>query len=119
MRWRDGSGRRRAKRFTSEEAARSFDEALRGTSPEDRTSRSTYGSKGGVYSYETAQGTRWRYVFRRTDGKQSSKRGFTTQNWVPLVSRPSASLVMRTVTATCWRSWVRAMCCTSPMSTAL
>jgi integrase len=79
VRWRDESGRRRAKRFKSEEAANAFDQALRDTSPSERDTRTVYGSKGGVYSYETRQGTRWRYVLRRTDGKQTSKRGFTSQ----------------------------------------
>jgi integrase len=79
VRWRDGSGHRRAKRFDSEQAARAFDEALLETTPRERAG-SAYGSKNSVYSYETTQGTRWRYVFRRTDGKQSSKRGFSSQS---------------------------------------
>jgi len=36
--------------------------------------------RGGVYSYETAQGTRWRFVFRRKNGKQTSKRGFMSRS---------------------------------------
>ncbi|MBA3807254.1 MAG: tyrosine-type recombinase/integrase [Solirubrobacterales bacterium] len=80
VRWRDGSGRRRAKRFDDEQAARAFDEALGEVAPiERRSDTATYGAKGGVYSYDTAQGTRWRYVFRRTDGTQTSKRGFSSQ----------------------------------------
>jgi integrase len=79
VRWRDRSGRRRAKRFATEEAARAFDEVVWETLPTEREAATRYGAKGGVYAYETAQGTRWRYVFRRTDGKQSSKRGFTSQ----------------------------------------
>jgi Phage integrase, N-terminal SAM-like domain len=79
VRWRDESRRRRAKRFKSEDAARAFDEALRDTAPSDRDTRTAYGSKGGVYGYGTKQGTRWRYVLRRTDGKQTSKRGFTSE----------------------------------------
>jgi hypothetical protein len=42
-------GRRRAKRFKSEEASRAFDQALGDTSPSDRDTRTAYGSKGGVY----------------------------------------------------------------------
>ncbi len=79
VRWRDETRRLRAKRFKSEDAARSFDEAMRDTSPSERGARTSHGSKGGVYSYETAQGTRWRYVLRRSDGKQTSKRGFTSE----------------------------------------
>jgi integrase len=52
---------------------------VRDSTPSEREARSSYGSKGSVYAYETAQGTRWRYMFRRTDGKQTSKRGFTSE----------------------------------------
>ena len=80
VRWRDGSGRRRARRFKDEAGARAFDEALTEVSPaERRADTATYGTKGGVYAYPTAHGTRWRYVFRRTDGTQTSKRGFSSQ----------------------------------------
>jgi integrase len=79
VRWRDQSRRLRAKRFKTEEAARAFDEAMLDTSPSERDARTARGSKGGVYSYETRRGTRWRYVLRRSDGKQTSKRGFTSQ----------------------------------------
>lgn len=79
VRWRDGSGRKRAKRFKDEQMARAFDEALREVGPaERRADTAVYGSQGGVYPYRTAQGTRWRYVVRRSDGKQTSKRGFTS-----------------------------------------
>jgi integrase len=79
VRWRDETRRLRAKRFTSEEAARAFDEAIRGTSPSERDAATARGSKGGIYPYETSHGTRWRYVLRRTDGKQTSKRGYTSE----------------------------------------
>lgn len=79
VRWLDGSGRKRAKRFKDEQAARAFDEALGEVSPADRRSdTATHGSQGSVYPYRTSQGTRWRYVARRSDGKQTSKRGFTS-----------------------------------------
>jgi hypothetical protein len=32
-----------------------------------------------VYAYRTAAGTRWRFVFRRSDGTQTTKRGFTSK----------------------------------------
>jgi integrase len=80
VRWRDGSGRKRAKRFKDEQAANAYDEALREVTPVERRSETAkYGAKGGVYSYQTAKGTSWRYVFRRTDGVQTSKRGFSSQ----------------------------------------
>jgi integrase len=79
VRWRDQTGRLRAKRLGSEEAARAFDEALRDTTPSERTGGDGRGAKGSIYEYETSAGTRWRYVVRRSDGKQTSKRGFTSR----------------------------------------
>ena len=59
VRWRDGSGRRRARRFKDEQSANAFDEALSEVAPvERRSDTATYGSQGGVYPYPTAQGTR-------------------------------------------------------------
>jgi integrase len=78
VRWRDGSGARRAKRFSSEEAARGYDEGLREASPAARRSDAARGGAG-VYSYVTRAGIRWRFVVRRSDGSQTSKRGFTSQ----------------------------------------
>jgi integrase len=78
VRWRDSAGTRRAKRFRSEEAARAYDEAIREVSPTGR--RSDTARRGsGVYSYSTSEGIRWRLVVRRSDGSQTSKRGFTSQ----------------------------------------
>jgi hypothetical protein len=37
------------------------------------------GNDGSIYSYETAEGTRWRFVFRDSRGRQSSRRGFTSR----------------------------------------
>jgi integrase len=80
VRWRDGSGRRRARRFKDEQSANAFDEALNEVAPvERRSDTATYGSQGGVYPYSTVQGTRWRYLVRRSDGTQTSKRGFSSQ----------------------------------------
>jgi integrase len=79
VRWRDQTGRLRTKRFADEAPARAFDAAVRDTAPAERDARTAYGSKGNVYSYGTAHGARWRYVFRRTDGKQTSKRGFASE----------------------------------------
>jgi integrase len=77
-RWRDASGRSRSKRFKSEEAAQAYDEAMRDVAPGAR--RSDSGRSGsGVYSYATREGVRWRFVVRRSDGSQTSKRGFTSQ----------------------------------------
>ncbi len=79
VRWRDASGRRRARRFSTEEAARAFDEALAEVSPTSRrVDTARHGRSGGVYSYRTAAGVRWRFVYRRSDGTQTTKRGFAS-----------------------------------------
>ncbi len=80
VRWRDASGRRCARRLPSEEAARAFDEAIVEVSPAARrTDTARHGRGGGVYSYRTTDGVRWRFVYRRSDGAQTSKRGFTSE----------------------------------------
>src|SRR5947209_4837421 len=80
VRWRDDSGRRRARRFQSEVAARDFDQSLRVPSPSPSTpGPAAYGSGGGVYAYRTTAGVRWRFVYRRTDGTQTTKRGFLSE----------------------------------------
>ena len=80
VRWRDGSGRERGRRFPSEETARVFDEALAEVSPAARrTDTARHGRSGGVYSYRTADGVRWRFVYRRSDGTQTTKRGFASE----------------------------------------
>ena len=79
-RWRDADGRRRARRFGTEEAARAFDEALAEVSPTARRpDTATHGRRDGIYSYNTAAGVRWRFVYRRSDGSQTTKRGFTSE----------------------------------------
>ena len=77
-RWRDASGRDRSKRFKSEEAARAYDDVVREVSSNARRSE-TARSESGVYSYSTRDGVRWRIVVRRSDGSQTSKRGFMSQ----------------------------------------
>lgn len=80
VRWRDAAGSRRAKRFRTEEAARAFDEALAELSPTDRRpDTALHGGSRGIYSYPTKDGVRWRFVYRRSDGTQTSKRGFTSE----------------------------------------
>jgi len=77
VRWRDGSGRQRGKRFASEDAALAFDGALGEIGPGGRP---TDGAReaGGVYSYPTKAGVRWYFKFRGSDGVQTTKRGFTS-----------------------------------------
>lgn len=115
VRWRDGSGRKRAKRFGDEQAARLFDAGVNEVSaPERRPDTATYGTRGGVYPYPTAHGTRWRYVVRRSDGKQTSKRGFTSQRAAREASRRVIEQVKRGEVrhtehtfGTWWETWLR------------
>ena len=73
VRWRDANGRQRARRFQAEDAARAFDDALAEISPAARRSDTArYGRGGGVYSYRTADGIRWRFLYRRSDGPSVS-----------------------------------------------
>ena len=77
VRWREATGRQRSRRFRSEEAACEFDRLMREQSVSGR--RAAYGSSGGVYPYETASGTLWRYSLKRSDGSYTSKRGFQSK----------------------------------------
>ncbi|MGO9959990.1 MAG: hypothetical protein ACLP50_29110 [Solirubrobacteraceae bacterium] len=80
VRWRDAEGRRRARRFGTEDAARAFDEALAEVAPTARRADTArHGRSDGIYPYETAAGTRWRFVYRRSDGTQTTKRGFSSE----------------------------------------
>jgi integrase len=79
VRWRDESGRHRARRFASEEAARAFDEAVGDLSPTERSGAHPNLGGGGIYPYRTASGPRWRFVARRSDGTQTTKRGFLSE----------------------------------------
>ena len=80
VRWRDASGRRRARRFDCEVAARAFDAALAEVSPTARRADTArHGRSSGVYAYRTADGVRWRFVYRRSDGTQTTKRGFASE----------------------------------------
>ncbi|MBA3808389.1 MAG: tyrosine-type recombinase/integrase [Solirubrobacterales bacterium] len=79
VRWRDSSGRHRSRRFREEAAARAFDESIHDNDVGERVKSSRHGQSGGVYPYETTSGTRWRYVTRRSDGSQTTKRGFTSE----------------------------------------
>ena len=79
VRWRDANGWQRSRRFKEEQLAQEFDDAVNGVEPDERGGlKARHGSQGGVYPYPTAQGTRWRYVVRRSDGSQTTKRGFTS-----------------------------------------
>ncbi len=89
VRWRDASGRRRARRFPSEDAALAFDEALAEVSPAGRRADTARrGRSGRVYSYRTAAGIRWRFISRRSDGTQTTKRGFASERAARITFSP-------------------------------
>lgn len=73
VRWRE-AGRQRARRFARERAARAFEARV---SPGPREIPTSH---HGVYTYETTDGTRWRYLFRQSDGRLTSRRGFTSRS---------------------------------------
>jgi hypothetical protein len=80
VRWRDSAGRQRSRRFHEEGQARAFDDALAEVSPATRRADTAkHGRSDGIYPYETAGGVRWRFVYRRSDGTQTTKRGFSSQ----------------------------------------
>jgi hypothetical protein len=71
-RWR-GNGIQRARRFKTEAEALAFDEGVSGGAAKPRSATPN------VYPYETSEGTRWRYSYRDSRGRASSKRGFPTE----------------------------------------
>jgi integrase len=115
VRWRDASGKQRSRRFEVEELAQAFDEAVSDLEPTTRAEpKAAHGSKGGVYPYETRQGTLWRYVARRSDGAQTSKRGFTSQRAARTACRRAVEQVERREAihtketfGSWWQKWLR------------
>lgn len=66
-------GRQRSKRFGTEEAATGYDAARAEVSRGARRSNTVkFGRSGGVYSHTTREGVRWRFVYRGSDGAQTS-----------------------------------------------
>jgi integrase len=74
-RWRE-AGHQRARRFASESEARAFDARVAPARPVAAVAED---GGGGVYTYATTDGTRWRLVFRQSDGRFTSRRGFTSR----------------------------------------
>jgi hypothetical protein len=72
VRWRDDGGQR-ARRFSSEAEAIAFHEGVTGGVAKPGSSTPN------VYPYETSAGTRWRYSYRDSRGRLSTKRGFLTE----------------------------------------
>jgi integrase len=75
------AGRNRARRFRSEQEARAFDASLRPPTPKVRP------VGDGVYPYSTREGIRFRFMFRQSDGKVSTRRGFTSRRAAVIARR--------------------------------
>jgi integrase len=70
VRWYE-DGRHRTRRFIDRDDATTFERSV--------TDRDTGASGDGVYRYRTRTAILWRFVFRRADGRLSSRRGFPTR----------------------------------------
>jgi hypothetical protein len=102
VRWRHISGRRRARPFASEDAARAFDDALGEGQPPPHAARTPPAAAAAAASTRIARPRqRWRFVYRRSDGTQTSKRGFTSERTARDVRR-------------CWSSRLSAASCDIP-----
>ena len=80
VRWKE-DGRRRVRRFPSEADAIAFDASLRRPLRPTPTAASipSAAAGDGIYAYGTRAGTRFRFVFRQSDGTLSTRRGFTSR----------------------------------------
>jgi len=87
VRWRQ-DGRNRTRRFRTADEAATFDQQRRKPTLAAPTRAVEVASGGdGIYPYETSAGLRFRFLFRQSDGKLSSRRGF--------MSRQSAATARR------------------------
>jgi integrase len=78
VRWRE-TGKQRARRFKSEAEAKPMDARLSPARPAVAVVDAP-ANQGGVYAYATADGRRRRFVFRQSDGRLTSRRGFTSRS---------------------------------------
>ena len=96
VRWRE-NGRQRSRTFATEADAWSLDGQLNppahsaGMGQIPRLSRvdAVAADQGGVYAYATSEGTRWRFVYRQSDGRLTTRRGFTSRT-AAIAARSSA-----------------------------
>src|SRR4051794_31469317 len=80
VRWRH-AGKHRSRTFRLEDEATRFDASLQPPTPKVRP------VGDGVYPYATRSGTRFRFVFRQSDGTVSSRRGFTSRRAAVIARR--------------------------------
>jgi integrase len=78
VRWRE-NGKQRSRRFRTLAEAEAFEASISAAADEPDPPPMTEPSGGGVYPYETSEGTRWRFVFRQSDGGLTTRRGFTSR----------------------------------------
>jgi len=80
VRWRE-QGRQRTRRFPTQTEALAFDESLRAEVEPAERGRAVVEHAGGdaIYVYSTTGGVRYRFAFRQSDGKLSSRRGFASR----------------------------------------
>jgi hypothetical protein len=77
VRWRE-NGKQRSRRFASEADAIAFDNARTLPQTTEAVARLPARAEGdAIYEYSTKAGPRYRFVFRQSDGRLSSRRGFT------------------------------------------
>lgn len=96
VRWREAD-RQRSRRFASRTEAEAFAVSLTPPTPTPHaTSAARYEPDGGgVYTYATAAGTRWRFVFRQSDGSLTTRRGFSSRSAAVTARRTAIEQVRR------------------------
>jgi hypothetical protein len=86
VRWRE-DGRNRSSRFRTLEEAEAFDATHRRAAPATAGVAASSAGSGGVYPYETKDGTRYRVSFRQSDGSLSTRRGFMSRRATTVARR--------------------------------
>jgi hypothetical protein len=78
VRWRE-NGKQRSRRSRTLRGGRGVRGVDLRRRRRTRAPPATGPSGGGVYPYGTSEGTRWRFVFRQSDGGLTTRRGFTSR----------------------------------------
>lgn len=100
VRWRE-NGRQRARRFVTEAEAVDFDHAVNPREAEPPVGAASVESaagsrdKSGVYPYDTDDGVRWRFVYRQSDGRLTTRRGFASRTAAQLARNTAVEEVRR------------------------
>src|SRR5215210_7359873 len=113
--WRE-AGRQRSRRFASRADAEAFAASPTAPTPARQTPAArAEPDGGGVYSYAIAAGTRWRFVFRQSDGSLTTRRGFPSRGAAVAARRTAIEQVRcseartsRETFSECWASVLEA-----------